>query len=692
MKKILLSASILGVVLVNAQSGIHVASGGNVHVQPNTLVYSQGGLNVAAQNGTVVSDGHIQLDGAFTNSGNGTNVKFLYTDAGAGENTAYGQLIIDDADATNNATSGKIFMETPVIKNQEGIGVEIAFPFKEGESILDVVNSANSVSIVDILGVPTPAFTSLGNNIGVSSNYYKNPIYYQKNLTHEVEPEGANLREPGTLYTLYTTQEGYDDTVLGTVTNRTDVEFSGIPYTGAFTISQAAQVLGSDGTTKFETVTDFATNRERRNSRRHHYYTYLEDFIVEASEPTWGHNIYGYGNPYTSNISLTQLFKDSSITTDDIEGIAILGTEADSGFSGGAGSTSGKFYVATCDGGASTDDGTKDINTNNCVGDFVTAGSDFILRPFGTFWIKFVSNSSVGNEVKTLQFSDNIKTFGYTGLIVPGTSKVGYASDKNTSTGSSRVVSGSEKTSARTASENNPTSLEVLRLALGQEDEQIDNVFIAANPWAKEEFDNKLDAYKENTASLAVLNEDVTAENKTLHINGINMNDYVGKPINLAVNTKAGNQYSFKADVRIGGATNLDNTNFFLEDKQAKRIVRVGSDFNYSYLASDNDDNRFTVYYKETPVDIDEEVVDEVTGGEMNVAKDASGETYVVFKGMTGKAKVMVYNILGQLVYTDENVSTNANYSLNKLPKNSGVYIVKVMDDKGNVISKKIVK
>ncbi len=684
MKKFLLSASVLGVALVNAQSGMHVASGGKVHVQPNTLVYSKGGLNVAAQDGTVVSDGHIQLDGSFTNSGDGTNVQFLYTDAGAGEATAYGQLILK-----NDAVStGKIFMETPVIKNQSGAGVEIAFPFVAGESILEVINSASSVAYDETTGVTT--LTPLGNDIKVVTNYYRSPVYYQKNVTHEVEPEGATLRSPETLYSLYMTQAGYATAFTAitapnaTSEDKINVAFRGIPYTENFPVPQTKQVLGIDGETTFESVKDFATNRERRNSRRHHYYTYLEDFIDANTQETWGHNIYGYGNPYTSNISLTQLFADSSITADDIEGIAILAAETDNDFSIGAGTTSGKFFRATCT-------GTGTVDSNNCTGDLVEA-TDFVLRPFGTFWVKFVSNPIEGNEVKTLQFSDAIKTFGYEGLIVPGGTKYGFSSDKNTSARSSRVANGSVKASTKVASESNSNSLEVLRLAIGQEDKQIDNVFIAANPWSEEEFDSKLDAYKESTASLVVLNEDVTASNKTLHINGINMNDYVGKPINLAVNTKAGNQYSFKADVRIGGATNLDNTNFFLEDKQAKRIVRVGSDFNYSYLASDNDDNRFTVYYKETPVDVDEEVISKITRGEMDVAKDASGETYVVFRGMTGKAKVMVYNILGQLVYVDDDVSTNANYSLNKLPNNSGVYIVKVMDDKGNVISKKIVK
>ncbi|APD07399.1 hypothetical protein UJ101_01892 [Flavobacteriaceae bacterium UJ101] len=687
MKKILLSVSVLGAVVASAQSGISVAAGGSVHVQPNTLVYSQGGLDVATT-GTVVSDGHVQLETKYTNAkADGSNVQFMYTDTtsgnAAGENTAYGQLIIKD---NASSVTGKVFMETPIIKKQSGVGVEISFPFKAGGSLLDVVNSASSASYNASTGVTT--LTSLGNSIADAGSYNTRPIYYQKNNTHEVEPEGATLRSPETLYSIFMTQAGYSTaftniSTSGNASDQIDVVFSGIPYTGAFDVSQVAQVLGSDGTTTFESVSDLATSKARKNSRGHYYYTYLEDFVDAATASTWGHNIYGYGNPYTSNISLTQLFADSNIDAADIAGLAIHGSEADDDFEGGAGSTSGKFYRATCSGS----DGDA-VDSNKCAGDLVR-GTNFILRPFGSVWVKY----RTGKSVHTLKFSDNIKTFGYTGLILSQGTLVGNASGDNTSARVANSESSSaRRASARTASASNVNSLEVLRLGINQNDKQLDNVFIAANPWAEKELDDKLDAHKEATEMLTVVNEDLTSEDKNLHINGISMDEYVGKPINLAVNTNAGSQYSFKGDVRIASTTNLDNTNFFFEDKQAKKIVRVGSDFDYSYIASNNDDNRFTVYYKETPVDVDEEVVDEVTGGEMNVAKDASGETYVVFKGMTGKAKVMVYNVLGQLVYADEDVSTNANYSLSKLPENSGVYIVKVIDDKGKVISKKIVK
>ncbi len=667
MKKILLSVLVLGTTAASAQTGIYVTSSGSVHVQPKTLVYSEGGLNVASD-GTVVSDGHVQLNGDYTNaSTTGANVQFMYTDTTsgnpAGVNTAYGQLIIADA-AT---TSGPISMETPAIKNQTGAGREIAFPFKTGTSMVDVINGAKDASTL----------TSFGNTVVSTGTRYTKFAYYTDNSKRQVKEATATFIDPTYLYTLYTTQAGYQSAFT-----TADVVFAGVPNTGAQDVSIAEQTTGAG--TKIESITgsDFATSKTYKNDFGEWYYTYVEDFIAGTSDSNWGHALYAFGNPYTSNISLTQLFADSSLTTTQINGIAIQATETDSDLQTGEGSSAAKYYVTTC----GTADGSG-IDLSTCDGDLSTANSNtgnIIVRPFGTFWVKF-RDGQVGTTGKTLKFSDNIKVFDYEGLFIPIGTSVGNQSSNN----SARVASSSRaKTSARTSTGR---AIESLRLGMREGDEQVANVYISANPWATEEVDTQMDAAIEGTGrALSVLSEGVS-EKKTLYINGISMNDYVGKPINLDVHTTAGKTYSFKGDVRINADTNLDNTNFYLEDKQTKRIVRVGSDFDYSYVGSNDDSERFVVYYGTAPVDVNE-VVEEVKGKEINVAKSASGDDFIVFNGLTGTAKVMVYNVLGQLVYTDDQVSTNTNYSLNKLPKNSGVYIVKIIDEEGKTVSKKIVK
>ncbi len=692
MKKILLSVSVLGAALANAQTGITVAAGGSVHVQPRTMLYSEGTLSVS-EDGNVVSDGHVHLIEGFTNDKeDGSNVRFLYTDGNAGPDSAYGQLIID-----KNATiDGKISMETAVLKQQKGAGVEIAFPFaSSGESIIDVINSATKSD-----------GTGFGNNIQDIGDYQHRAVYYQKNKTHEVEIQDEVLKSPETLYSLFmdgSVGYGADFVVVsdGSGGDSRDVVFSGTPNVADINVQATDQQrLGMDESLILDNYEGLAWDKHLRNSHNHYYFTYLEDFVDNLSDGSWGHNIYGYGNPYTSNMDVTQLLDQSGIDVSDVRGIAIHGEESTDNTNNHA-SSSGKFYVSTCNESAV---GLVDIN--NCAGDLIdtTVTNDlghYVLRPFGTFWIKFKD----GKSAHTMNYTQDVQTFGYGGLMQPKGDPFGSISDGNNSNPCLEDDSCDETVLSRSSKINKTKSdtnaLEVLRLGVFEGDEKLDHVFIAANPIANNEFDEALDATKQSTAILSVLNEDLEDVNKHLHINGFNKTSYIGKPIKLSLNTKeSGKEYTIKGAVRIGGDFNLDNQNFLLEDKRSKKIVRIGSDFEYKYKSGDNDSDRFIVYYKEVPVDIDE-VIDEVIiddvivdgrKSSIEVASDTSGEYNIVFNQVMGKAKLYVYNVLGQLVYTDENVDTNHNYTLNKLPKNSGVYIVKIIDENGNVTSRKIVK
>ncbi len=683
MKKIILSVSVLGAVLANAQSGITVAAGGIVHVQPKTMLYSEGELNVT-ENGIVVSNGHVHLKEGFNNDkADGSNVQFLYSDDDAGVNSAYGQLIIDKG----SSVTGKVSMETPVLNQQKGEGVEIAFPFVQGVSITEVINSATKED-----------GTLFGNNIQDAGPYGVRPIYYQKNYTHEVELQDDTLKSPETLYSLFmNTDVGYsgDFTEVsdGNPGDGKDVVFSGTPNIDDITVTAQAQVLGSDNSKPFEQFTSFAYDKSLTNSHNHYYFTYLEDFVDELDQPSWGHNIYGYGNPYTSNMDLTQLLDQSGIKVEDIAGLAIHGEESTDVTNTHA-SSSGKFYRATCD----DISGSGLADTDNCTGDLIDDGGTipnddkhFILRPFGTFWIKFKD----GHSVHTMVYDENIKTFGYGGLMQPEGDPFGSISDGNNSNpchddGSCDPVSGKlSKSSKINKTKSDANMMEVLRLGIFEDEERLDNVYIAANPKKEldNEFNEKLDASKDSSAILSVLNEDVNSSAKNLHINGFDKTSYVGKPIKLSLNTDGvGKEYTIKGVVRIGSEYNLDTQNYLLEDKVSKKIVTIGSDFEYKYKSGDNDSDRFVVYYKEAPVDIDE-VIDNVIEEESNivVAVDkSSGEYNVVFNHIIGKAKIYVYNILGQLVYIDENVNAHQNYILNKIPRNSGVYIVKIVEENGN--------
>ena len=96
------------------------------------------------------------------------------------------------------------------------------------------------------------------------------------------------------------------------------------------------------------------------------------------------------------------------------------------------------------------------------------------------------------------------------------------------------------------------------------------------------------------------------------------------------------------------------------------------------------------MYWAATP---NNEKVEEVAKQEVNttiVFKDV--DTYKVrFDKGIKKADVFVYNISGQLVNTSRNIDASVDYIV-PLKGNSSVYIVKVVGDNGQVVTKKIIK
>ncbi|MFV0530725.1 MAG: T9SS sorting signal type C domain-containing protein [Flavobacteriales bacterium] len=655
MKKVLLPVLILSTVAISAQSGIYVASGGNVHVQPQTLVYSKGGLNVGVADGKVVSDGHIKLDGEFKNAGDGTNVTFVYTDAN--KNIAYGQLqIAEGVTSTGKAT----FMTHALASQKDLIMPGIAFPFVDTDLVEALKNSS---------------FGTKASGIGTTSRY-TNYAWWFNNDDYNVEapaakPSGLQAKA----FSLNLQYGGFSPKV--TNDNLERFKIAGVPFSG--TISETIK----------PSLTQYTDLDESWETSKYGelYKDLVSDFASNLTDADWGHNIYAFGNPYTENIDIYTLLNQSSITPSLVKAFAVpVGTSGSAANSGIVNmNVIGKYIKFTC---ANT---TDPFSSSTCTGNQFN-----VIRPFYMFNLKL--NSFTGE--KTLKFDDRIKTFSYTNLIVPE-SYTGTDGTQNTSRMAPKSASYSKSSSVNYVS-SSQQAIEELKLTLTANGSKKGEVFLAANPWATEEADTDVDivSWLETATSLVdkmyLVEENADASvnlsGKRLDINGFNKTSYVGKPLPVVVFTTTGNQYSIKGNVRIADDNNLNNSNYYLEDKRTKKIVRVGSDFDYGFTASSDDTGRFIVYYGKAPVDVDNEVVEEITNRVIDVAKDASGESYVVFKGMTGKAKIIVYNVLGQLVYTDNNVSTNTNYSLHKLPNNSGVYIVKVIDEKGNTTSKKIIK
>jgi len=105
MKKNLLALFVLGAIYSASAQDTYIKDAVIVKVNPNTLFYNGGNVNVSTDQITattekIINQGNIQIQGGFTNvNETGKNFVNKYTSS-----TSYGQLIIKDA----SSVTGKV--------------------------------------------------------------------------------------------------------------------------------------------------------------------------------------------------------------------------------------------------------------------------------------------------------------------------------------------------------------------------------------------------------------------------------------------------------------------------------------------------------------------------------------------------------------------------------------------------------
>jgi len=664
MKNILLFAFVLGLLIeTHAQSRMYIGNAGTVYVSPNTLLYSKGGIK-AVSDGTLKSQGNVKLDDKLENEGDGSNIVFDY-EIGKGEDSAYGQLQISDGTTGSN---NKITMVTNALEAQgssEKFPV-IAFPFTTGT---DLVSALENSSLTKVLKgyIEAKDVSKVYTNQAYNDYRYFNYAWYLDNDGHKIINAEKELLQPYLSYTLNLQNNKSHQAFSGI--DKKNFKISGVPFYKNISVDLKPSLADIDFTTDAGKKSVYYIKTPYANLA-HRYVDATSDFIDATSDNTWGHNLYELGNPYTQNIDLFKVLTASGLTPTMVKGIAIRGS---SNLGNPVKDQLYENYISnynkiTCTSGAS-------FSLSTC-----TSTNRFsLIRPFGIFDLKLNPSAFTGG-VRSIKFDDSSKTFAYTGL--------GVYDEKDKTVG----------TQDRSSRQADSKAIEELTLSLKEGYITKARVALSANPWANTEVDKQLDAIagdgringESKDIPLYLLNEKDNVGDSKLSINGFNMSTYRGKSLKIVLSTVPGQSYTLAGSVRIAEESNLPYTHFFIEDKQQNKIIRIGSDFSYSFSASENDSNRFVAYYAKVPVDVDQKQVEEVKSL-IDIARNSEGESVIVFKGQTGKAKIYVYNILGQLIFSDKDVDTSANYSLHRLPQ-GGVYLVKVINSEGKVINKKIIK
>lgn len=660
MRKILFTAALFALSLpVAAQVAVHIDPTGIFYVGENALVYNGGGLQTKG-------DGILDVRGNVMVQGNAADVLKTLDNAGTGNKTDGGNIILrlnspaNHSDAVNPSTYGQLLINglaqgsiSAVVDKEyrtakHGTYQQIALPFHDktisslsgtGIGTLGKVFSNARYSQNEVLVYNNA--TAVSDNLSTSATTPKGTAYYMlgsKNMDTGNPPASMPTVAPtatGSVYTL-----------------------KGVPFANGATevlLNAAAGVnFGATGN---------AINyyNERYNSYHQDYWDASINPSNPWSAPTFGRNLYQFGNPYFTNLDLGMIgVVESGSVTDNNAIRAIQGISYNPGTV--VTNSSGTFAQ-----GASVINFTNDGNPQP-VGDV-----GLIIKPMQTFIMKLKNNDAEVGGDRTLSF-DNLRRFKST----PRGNGTSYAPAAKNTNGSIKQLgvigldeNGTELARAYyavypSATTGHPTN-STTQYVLGNK--------------------NIIGTYEENAESGGY---DMNYKDAYwLYINEANENDFLGKAVPLALYSNAIKSLKFevrenaqliqngshKLSTGIGFYYKAKNGN--IEEVTQNQIVPVTGD-EYSLF-----------FGKVTGVlDVDATAKPSRT----RVVYNPPSDKFVVrFDPDWKRADINIYDMSGKLILTEKNVSAEKDFEINLLKTNQA-YIVTAVSDNGAKISSKIVR
>lgn len=621
-------------------------------VEPNTLVYFGDDLNLTAavnQQGVVENGGNIKIDGNFTNletALNGTNFLSTWT-----TEDDYGQVIINDG-----KTASMLAMEKGVIDPDTFSWGQFAIPFNFGTA-----NDAMQFLF--------------GGAYQNGSNRYTASMMKWDNLS---TPEFDHLNTGSTLsptdyviLNLHYASAGIKN--LMTTAPGAKMIYHGAPSNGV----HAGVSIGNNNYYDADTWTVW---KEKKNSYNERYKTYIEDHLrdVLTEDATYGKYGYQYGNPYTSNIDLSDIGSsagyDDGVYIQNLRGVYKFNDLTWNPTVGTGGSSSVGAFKAT-------------YNGTDWAGD----AAALIIKPFEPFVLTLDSNTA-----QTFAFSDKLKTFTNT----PRSTTVTPFMKNQTMNGGSDY-----------GTEGSNGNFYQLGLNLYNTDGTFTGnrvyVVVASDveDGEKNNFEAEYSDFNERTGFyLAQENAEglpVKTSARKMDINAVSL-DFVNKPIPMFLNRTTGDPlgYYLKADLFYESIFNqlkaedqnyADGNSFFFYDDKEDVMLPITTDFAY-YIAPDDiygEKLKYEIYWNAEPLIKDEMGVSDEFAASTIIYKNQNVHQ-VKFNENWASADLKVYDLSGRNIQTFENVNTKSDFSI-KLPAN-GVYVVRIKSNTGEVYTQKIIK
>lgn len=617
-------------------------------VEPNTLVYFGDDLNLTAavnQQGVVENGGNIKIDGNFTNletALNGTNFLSTWT-----TEDDYGQVIINDGKSAN-----MLAMEKGVIDPVTFNWGQFAIPF----------NFTNTNEAMQFL---------FGGPYQNGSNRYTASMMSWNNTS---KPQFDHLNSASTLsagdYVILNLT--YNSAgIKSLMTNSTKLTYSGSPSNAVYSRAM--------GTNNYYPGDNWSVWKEKKNDYNERYKTYIEDQIRDGlTDPDYGKYVYQYGNPYTSNIDLSDIGSvtgyDDGVFIQDLRGVFKLNDLTWSPIIATGGSTSQGSFKAT-------------FNGTTWAGD----KEALIVKPFEPFVLVLNSNTS-----QNFQFSDKLKTFSHSARTTP--SPLPFGKNQSMDGGADYGTEGSNG------------DFYQLRLNLFNADGTSTGnrvyVVVASNVMDGE--DNNFEAEYfdfNNRTGFFLAQEDpeglpVKTSSRKMDINAVSP-DFVNKPIPMFLNRTTGDPsgYYLKADLFYQSIFNqlnaedenyADGNSFYFYDDKEDVMLPITTDFAY-YIAPDDvygEKLKYEIYWNAEPVVKDEMGTNDELAASTIIYKNQNVHQ-VKFNVNWTSADLKVYDLSGRNIQTFENVNTKSDFSI-KVP--NGVYVVRIKSNTGEVYTQKIIK
>ena len=711
MKKSFLAIGALAAVFVMKAQTTYIGNNAQFFVSTDASVYSGGDFMMDSnREKSVENKGNITINGNYTKGANNTNNEGrefvnIYTN-----NVNYGQVIINsDKDATARMT-----VERPAPPRTYFDGsYEMSFPYVDSVKYLMHSFGKNESDFKGYCPKNAPC----------PDRYKMTLTKWNNNRLHHDAVEKGDSFEAGDIYNLNLRESDMKQVATGIIS------YKGTPSGKAYDREGIKGIItpfegkeNSDGVNLFSEA-KYNDWKVMRNPYLEKYESYLG--YVKSNSKLYGKNIYRFGNPYTSNIDLSGLDKDTqkSNLVESWLKIASDGRIDNNEFRrlidfadplGSSGEYGLKDFTILKRMDDYDDDWTKKKGTItvrssyhvarlNYKGVWEGAEEALIIRPTETFQLYFPSISLeniFGNDrilAINVNFKDEHKTFSHrpgvdvtektnADLNIPG---IKTNADLNISGIKTNSIS-----SIRTASvgkiRKEVPNFHQLKISLVQDNQQLGNpVFLVGADYKKEEGEKSGNS---NAVFLYGVKDNEIEYKSKKEFNGFNSLSYVGKPLGVGFNhlTK-GQTYRLLFGLYEGNIFNkVDKTSeFFLKDTKTNEVTQIDPKKDYTFVADEDVEKRFVIYWKALPESKVLSTANVERATQTTLIYEEAGKSKIRFENISNLANVSVYNASGRLVNTTNNVPTNIDYVLDV--NITGVYMVKVTYRNGEVRTLKFV-